>query len=152
MPDSDAPTDWWKTFINELPARTAKLAVVRKDGRPFVAPVWAEVDGDDVVFLTSADTIKGKAILRDPRVSLCWDDEKPPFSFVTIHGTATTSTNPDELLAFATSTAARFMGADQADAYGRPQILRPLIYAAQFRRRPGKRADQRTHLAATCKK
>ncbi len=34
--------------------------------------------------MTAADTIKGKAILRDPRVSLCWDDERPPFSFVTV--------------------------------------------------------------------
>lgn len=125
MPYNDAPTDWWKTFISEMPARTAKLAVVRKDGSPLVAPVWAEVDGDDIVFLTSAETIKGKAILRDPRVSMCWDDEKPPFSFVTIHGTATTSTDPDELLAFATSTAARFMGADKADAYGRRNAVPP---------------------------
>ena len=46
-----------------------------------VAPVWVDLDGDQVVFTTSADTIKGKAILRDPRVSLCWDDERPPVQF-----------------------------------------------------------------------
>ena len=125
MPYTDASTDWWKTFIKDLPARTAKLAVVRADGSPLVAPVWAEVDGDDIVFLTSADTIKGKAILRDPRVCLCWDDERPPFSFVTIHGTATTSTDPIELLAVATSTAGRFMGAEHADAYGRRNAVPP---------------------------
>jgi len=55
------------------PAKTAKLAVVRTDGAPHVAPVWVDLDGDQVVFMTSAETIKGKAILRDPRVSLCWD-------------------------------------------------------------------------------
>jgi hypothetical protein len=44
--------------------------------------VWADLDGDQVVFMTSADTVKGKAILRDPRVPLRWDDERPPFRFV----------------------------------------------------------------------
>ena len=67
---TDAPPGWWRKFIMASPARTAKLAVVRADGSPHVAPVWADLDGDQVVFMTSADTVKGKAILRDPRVSL----------------------------------------------------------------------------------
>jgi len=122
---TEAPEGWWQRFVGELPARTAKLAVVRADGSPHVAPVWVDLDGDQVVFMTSADTIKGKAILRDPRVSLCWDDERPPFSFVTIAGTATTSTDPDELLAWATRIAGRYMGADQAEAYGRRNAVPP---------------------------
>jgi PPOX class probable F420-dependent enzyme len=88
---TDAPPGWWREFILASPARTAKLAVVRADGSPHVAPVWVDLDGDQVVFMTSADTIKGRAILRDPRVSLCWDDERPPFSFVTVAGIAATS-------------------------------------------------------------
>lgn len=99
---SDASDEWWKTFISESPPRTAKLAIVRKDGSPHVAPVWVDLDGDDVIFMTSADTIKGKAILRDSRVALCFDDETPPFSFVTIAGTAHTSTDPAELLRWGT--------------------------------------------------
>ena len=91
---TDAPPGWWREFILASPARTAKLAVVRADGSPHVAPVWADLDGDQVVFMTSADTIKGKAIVRDPRVSLCWDDERPPFSFVSIAGTAATTAHP----------------------------------------------------------
>ena len=86
----DAPDGWWQEFVGARPARTAKLAIVRKDGSPHVAPVWVDLDGDDIVFMTSADTIKGKAILRDPRVALCFDDEEPPFSFVMVRGTATT--------------------------------------------------------------
>jgi PPOX class probable F420-dependent enzyme len=115
---TEAPPGWWQRFVLELPARTAKLAVVRADGSPHVAPIWTDLDGEAVVFMTSAETIKGKAILRDPRVSLCWDDEQPPFSFVTVAGTATTSTDPAELLHWATRIAARYMGADQALQYG----------------------------------
>src|SRR5690242_9241123 len=110
----DAPQGWWREFVAAAPARTGKLAVVRADGSPHVAPVWVDLDGDDVVFMTSADTVKGKAILRDPRVSLCWDDERPPFSFVTVAGTAALSTDAATLLHWATRIGARYMGADRA--------------------------------------
>ena len=64
---NNAPDGWWKAFVRELPARSAKLAVVRA-GSPFAAPVWVDLDvaagvggADQIVFMTSADTIKGKA-------------------------------------------------------------------------------------------
>jgi len=125
MAYNDAPDGWWQEFVAALPARTAKLAVVRRDGSPHVAPVWVALDGDDVVFMTSAETIKGKAILRDPRVSLCWDDERPPFSFATVTGLATTSTDPDELLRWSTAIGGRYMGADRAEEFGRRNAVPP---------------------------
>jgi PPOX class probable F420-dependent enzyme len=125
MPYDSAPEGWWRRFVAELPARTAKLAIVRVDGSPHVAPVWIDLDGDEIIFMTSAETIKGKAILRDPRVCLCFDDERPPFSFVTIAGTATTSTDPDELLGWATRIGGRYMGAERAEAYGRRNAVPP---------------------------
>jgi len=125
VPYNEAPPGWWQAFVAASPPRTAKLAVVRADGSPHVAPVWVHLDGDDIVFMTSADTIKGKAILRDQRVSLCFDDERPPFSFVTIAGTATTDTDPATLLHWATRIGGRYMGADRADAYGRRNAVPP---------------------------
>ena len=127
---TDPPDGWWREFVaaktpEGLAARTAKLAVVRADGSPHVAPVWVDLDGDDVVFTTSASSIKGKAVLRDGRVCLCWDDERPPFSFVTLAGTATTSTDPDELLHWATRIGGRYMGADRAQEYGRRNAVAP---------------------------
>lgn len=121
----DASEQWWKRFVDEMPARTAKLAVVRRDGSPHIAPVWAVRDGEDIVFMTSADTIKGKAILRDGRVSLCWDNETPPFDFVTMSGTTSTSSDPDELLEWATRIGGRFMGAERAEEYGRRNAVPP---------------------------
>ena len=44
---NDAPDGWWKTFIQDLPPRTAKLGIVRADGSAHVAPVWVDLDGDD---------------------------------------------------------------------------------------------------------
>jgi PPOX class probable F420-dependent enzyme len=124
---TDAPQGWWREFILEPPARTAKLAVVRADGSPHVAPVWVDLDGDVIVFTTSADTIKGKAIARDPRVSLCWDDERPPFSFLTIAGNAATSADPGELLHWATRIGGRYMGRDRAEEFGRRNAVPPEI-------------------------
>jgi PPOX class probable F420-dependent enzyme len=125
MASSREPEDWWREFVTESPARTAKLAVVRADGSPHVAPVWVDLDGDEIVFMTSATTIKGKAILRDPRVCLCFDDESPPFTFLTVAGTATTSTDPDELLRWGTRIGGRYMGADRAEEYGRRNAVPP---------------------------
>jgi PPOX class probable F420-dependent enzyme len=116
---TDAPPGWWKSFVLETPPRTAKLSVVRADGSPHVAPVWVDLDGNQVIFTTGANTVKGRAILRDPRVSLCWDDERPPFNFVTVAGTARTSDDPVELLNWATRLGGRYMGADRAEEFGR---------------------------------
>lgn len=99
--------------------------MVRADGSPLVAPVWTDLDGDDVVFMTSATTIKGKAVLRDGRVSLCWDDERPPFAYVTVSGHATTSVDPSDMLHWATRIADRYMGAERADEYGRRNAVPP---------------------------
>jgi PPOX class probable F420-dependent enzyme len=120
-----APPGWWQGFVTALPARTGKLAVTRRDGSPHVAPVWVDLDGDDLIFMTSADTIKGKSILRDGRVAVCFDDERPPFSFVTLSGHTSTSTDPAELLLWGTRIAARYMGVEQADAYGRRNAVAP---------------------------
>ena len=108
----------WKSFLTDQP-RTAKLATTRADGRPHVAPVWIDLDDDGtVVFTTFADSLKGKALRRDPRVCLCVDDDRPPFSFVIIEGTAVVSEDSDELLRWATRIAGRYMGAGNAEAFG----------------------------------
>jgi PPOX class probable F420-dependent enzyme len=112
--------DEYRAFMTGRPAHTGKLATTRADGRPHVAPIWYELDRDGtVVFTTGADTLKGKALRRDPRVCLCVDDETPPFSFVIVEGTAELSHDLDEMLLWATRIGGRYMGDDQAEAYGR---------------------------------
>lgn len=100
-------------------ARTAKLATTKRDGSPHVVPVWIDLDGEQIVFTTGRDTVKARAMRRDPRVSLCFDDETPPFSFVTIAGTAEISSDLDEVLVWATRIGGRYMGAERAEEYGR---------------------------------
>ena len=99
--------------------RTGKLAFVAADGRPLVAPVWFVVEGSELVFNTGAGTAKGRALRRDPRATLLVDDERPPFSYVQVQGTVTLSEDPAELVRTATVIAARYMGPDLAEQYGR---------------------------------
>lgn len=56
---------------------------------------------------------------RDPRVCLCVDDERPPFAFATIEGTATFSDNMQDLTIWATRIAGRYMGEQLAEQYGK---------------------------------
>ena len=98
--------------------RTASLATVRPDGRPHVAPVWFDLDGDTFVLSTGENTVKGRNMLRDPRVSLCIDDDKPPFHFAIIEGTAKLTAEDPDLLHWATRIGGRYMGALRAHEYG----------------------------------
>lgn len=56
---------------------------------------------------------------RDPRVTLCVDDEQPPYSFVQVQGTTSISEDPADLLDIATRIGGRYMGADRAEEFGR---------------------------------
>jgi PPOX class probable F420-dependent enzyme len=107
-----------RRFLSEG-TRTMKVATVRADGQPHVVPVWFVLDGDTVVFTTGEDTLKGRHLRRDPRVALCVDEETPPFAFVLIEGTAELIRNAPDLLDWATRIAHRYMGAEQAAAYGK---------------------------------
>jgi PPOX class probable F420-dependent enzyme len=99
--------------------RTGKLSWLSASGRPLVAPVWFLVEDGGLVFNTGRDTAKGRALARDPRVSLCVDLEEPPYAFVQVQGEAELSEDPAELLRTATAIAARYMGADRAEEFGK---------------------------------
>lgn len=110
-------TEAVSTFLSEG-TRTGKLGYLATDGRPLVAPIWFLVEDGALVFNTGADTAKGRALVRDPRVVLCVDDEAPPFGFAQVQGVASTSEDPADLLGTATRIAARYMGAERAEEFG----------------------------------
>ena len=107
----------WRSFLTDRP-RPATVATVRKDGRPHVAPVWFDLDGDKVVFTTWHESAKARTIRHDNRVVLCVDDARPPFTYVTIEGTATLSDDAEQVRAWAARLGGRYMGHDRAEAYG----------------------------------
>jgi PPOX class probable F420-dependent enzyme len=108
----------WRAFLQEG-TRTGKLATTRRDGRPHVVPIWFVLDGDDLVFNTGAQTVKGRSLARTGWASLCVDDDRPPYSFVTVSGPVTISIDLEAVLPYATRIAARYMGEDVAEQFGR---------------------------------
>ncbi len=113
---------------------TGKLSTVKKDGSSHIVPIWFVLDGgkkkksatgrrakdDDIIFTTNRTSVKAKNIQRDSRVSICVDDQTPPFSFVIVYGTAKIhGYKQRELFRFATKIAQRYMGKENAELYGR---------------------------------
>lgn len=105
------------TFLLDRP-RTGKIATVQPNGRPHVAPIWFALDGDQVVFTTWHATVKAHNLRHAPWVSLCVDDETPPFAFVKVDGTVTIASDLGELRQWATAIARRYMGDELAEQYG----------------------------------
>jgi len=114
----DKLTPQTRAFLLEG-TRTGKLATVRADGRPHIVPVWFTLDGETLVFTTGKKTVKAANIRRDPRVTLCVDDETPPYAYIQVEGTAELIDDPAALLRCATHVGGRYMGAARAEEFGR---------------------------------
>jgi PPOX class probable F420-dependent enzyme len=73
----------------------------------------------NIYFTTFIGSVKAENIQRDNRISICIDDQTPPFTFVTIHGTAKLYRHrQNEVLKWATRIAKRYMGKKDSKAYG----------------------------------
>ncbi len=108
----------WHAFAMEG-TRTGKFAVPRKDGSPHVLPVWFVLDGDDFLFNTGSDTVRGRSLLRDGRGCMLVDEEEPPYAFLKAEGRAEISEDLEEMRRVATLIGGRYMGADRAEEFGR---------------------------------
>src|SRR2546421_12706947 len=92
--------------------RTAKVATSGPGGQPHVMPVWFLLDGEELVFTTRGDSVKGRNLRRNPRAAVIVDEEVAPYAFVHIRGHVMLSEDLEELLRFATAIGGRYLGAD----------------------------------------
>jgi PPOX class probable F420-dependent enzyme len=112
----------WLQFVSS-DTRTGKLAITRANGAPHVTPIWFLIDtgganGDEVVFTTHHTSLKANALRREPRFSMCVDDQAPPYSFVLIQGEARLSEDLDEMRTWARRLGARYMGEERGEEFG----------------------------------
>jgi PPOX class probable F420-dependent enzyme len=70
-----------RAFLEE--ARFGVLATVNANGSPQQTVMWYEPRGDTIVMNTRRGRKKDRNLLRDPRASLCIEDE---FRYVTLEG------------------------------------------------------------------
>ena len=97
--------------------RTAKLATASLDGAPHVTPLWFIVDGDDLVFITTATSVKGRNLHANPRAAVVVEDDTFPCANVIVRGPVTLDDAAPNLLEWATRIAARYVP-DRAAEYG----------------------------------
>jgi hypothetical protein len=77
-----------------LKPRIGRLATLRRDGSPHVAPVWYRLEDGAILVLTDRGSVKHRNIERDARVEFCIDDERPPYHTVIVGGRATVHEAP----------------------------------------------------------
>ena len=63
----------------------AVLATINKDGTPQQTVMWYELQDDRIMMNTAAGRLKEKNLARDPRISLCVENE---YEYLTIRGRA----------------------------------------------------------------
>lgn len=73
--------------------RCPVLATIGPDGMPSLSVMWAIIEPDGTVLM---NTVRGRHkyddVVRDPRVSLCFEDR---YEYVTLEGTVTLRDDPD---------------------------------------------------------
>jgi PPOX class probable F420-dependent enzyme len=98
--------------------RTDKLATVRPDGRPHVAPIWFVVEGESLVFNTWHTSVKARNLRHSPRAALAVDYQEPPYGHVLVEGIVELGDDLAEVRRVATAIGGRYMGADRAEEFG----------------------------------
>ena len=94
----------------------AVLSVASRDGRgPLTVPVWYSYQpGGTLNLSTGRGTRKARAIMAAGRFSLCVQDERPPYKYVTAEGPAAIE---DATEAERRELARRYLGPEGGDAF-----------------------------------
>jgi PPOX class probable F420-dependent enzyme len=77
----------------------AVLVTLAEDGTPVPTPIWYLFRDGLLYFRTAAGAVKAENVRRDPRVSVCIQDERPPYKAVIVHGKAELREGDDALAA-----------------------------------------------------
>ncbi len=80
------PREDWERFLRGR--HVAVLATTAPDGTAVLTPIWYLYKDGLVLMRTSADSIKALNMAREPLVTVCVQDERPPYKSVTVYGHA----------------------------------------------------------------
>ena len=92
----------------------AVLITIGSNGEPMPTPIWFLFRDGVFYFRTARDAIKTRNIERDSRVSICVQDERPPYRAVIAYGRAEVGQEQDRL---AQEMARHYLGAIGAMGY-----------------------------------
>jgi PPOX class probable F420-dependent enzyme len=92
----------------------AVLGTNAADGAPVLTPIWYLYRDGVILMRTDEGSVKTRNIERDPRVTVCVQDERPPYASVTIYGKAYVQPADQDLGA---AMAKHYLGAVGAQGY-----------------------------------
>ncbi len=102
----------WERFL--AGRHVAVLATLGPDGKPVLTPIWY-LYRDGLLFMrTGQESVKARNANRDPRVTVCIQDEHAPYRSVTLYGRASVEAAEEGLGA---TISRRYLGAVGGAAY-----------------------------------
>lgn len=116
MADTRMTADERDAFLAAL--HVGVLAVERADGPPLAVPVWYSYEpGGDVEVLTSESSLKARLVTAAGRATLCAQDERPPYKYVSVEGPATIERLGEAAAPAVEAMAIRYLGDEHGRAY-----------------------------------
>jgi len=103
-----------REFLEER--RFAVLATINDDGTPQQSTMWYELQGDRIMMNTAVGRIKEKNLKRDPRISLCIEDE---YDYVAMRGVIELDYDHDRSQADIKALAVRYEGEEDGERMAR---------------------------------
>lgn len=114
MPTTMSPSER-DLFLSGV--HVAILAIPQENRGPLTTPVWYWYEpGGQLWFETQPDSRKGKLLDIGTRVSLCVQDEKPPYAYVSVEGPVVEIADDDREL-HEIPMAIRYMGEEAGRDY-----------------------------------
>jgi len=103
-----------RDFLNER--RFAVAATINEDGTPQQTVVWYELQGDRIMMNTRAGRLKERNLKRDPRISLCIEDE---YTYLFLKGRVELDYDQERAQAGIKALAVRYDGEEEAERQAR---------------------------------
>ncbi len=92
------------------------LGTIGPDGQAVLTPIWYLYRDGEILMRTGSKAIKTMNIARDPRVTVCVQEENPPYKSVTVYGRAIVEPQIADL---GKTISRRYLGAVGGAAYMR---------------------------------
>jgi PPOX class probable F420-dependent enzyme len=102
--------DQVREFLSEV--RFGVAATINADGTPQQSVMWYDLRGDHIMMNTLVGRVKEKNLKRDPRISLCVENE---YNYVTIKGRAELDYDRERSQALIRELAIKYNGPETAE-------------------------------------
>jgi PPOX class probable F420-dependent enzyme len=99
-----------RAFLQER--RFGVVATINGSGMPQLTAIWYELQGEEVMMNTAAGRLKERNLRRDPRLTLCVEDDQ---RYVTLYGRATLIDDQAQAQADDLRLAIRYDGPEKAE-------------------------------------